>query len=252
MTHHIVSFSGGKDSTAMLMMMIEKKMPIDDIVFCDTGMEFPTLYRHVAKVEAYVNRGITIIKSSKSYAYFLGEHIKTKGKHKGKRGYGHPDFQNRWCTARLKQDVFARYRLRYGDVVEYHGVAADEAHRTKKNKGQKKQRIEYPLVKWGITGKQALAYCQGKGFDWEGHYNLFSRTGCWCCPLTRMSELRTIYKLYPILWARLRTLDKLSFRKFRKDYTVSELEKKFETEKCKWFFLGFNRTGGSNAPATHL
>jgi tRNA(Ile)-lysidine synthase TilS/MesJ len=30
---HIVSFSGGKDSTAMLLMMIEKGMPIDEIIF---------------------------------------------------------------------------------------------------------------------------------------------------------------------------------------------------------------------------
>ena len=34
---HIVNFSGGKDSTAMLLKMIEKDMPIDEIIFCDTG-----------------------------------------------------------------------------------------------------------------------------------------------------------------------------------------------------------------------
>ena len=33
----IVSFSGGKDSTAMLLMMIEKKMQIDEIVFLRYG-----------------------------------------------------------------------------------------------------------------------------------------------------------------------------------------------------------------------
>ena len=32
---HIVSFSGGKDSTAMLIMMIEKGMQIDEIVFAE-------------------------------------------------------------------------------------------------------------------------------------------------------------------------------------------------------------------------
>ena len=35
--YHLVSFSGGKDSTAMLLMMLEKGMPVDDILFCDTG-----------------------------------------------------------------------------------------------------------------------------------------------------------------------------------------------------------------------
>ena len=41
---HIVSFSGGKDSTAMLLMMLEKKMQVDEIIFCDTGKEFPQMY----------------------------------------------------------------------------------------------------------------------------------------------------------------------------------------------------------------
>ena len=31
--YHVVSLSGGKDSTAMLLMMLEKGMPVDDILF---------------------------------------------------------------------------------------------------------------------------------------------------------------------------------------------------------------------------
>ena len=46
---HIVSFSGGKDSTAMLLKMIEKGMPIDEIIFCDTTAEFPEMYDHIKK-----------------------------------------------------------------------------------------------------------------------------------------------------------------------------------------------------------
>lgn len=32
---HIVSFSGGKDSTAMLLRMLEENMQVDEILFCD-------------------------------------------------------------------------------------------------------------------------------------------------------------------------------------------------------------------------
>ena len=46
---NIVSFSGGKDSTAMLLMMIEKGMKIDKVIFCDTGAEFPQMYEHIKK-----------------------------------------------------------------------------------------------------------------------------------------------------------------------------------------------------------
>ena len=31
--YHVVSLSGGKDSTAMLLMMLERGMQIDDILF---------------------------------------------------------------------------------------------------------------------------------------------------------------------------------------------------------------------------
>ena len=56
---HIVSLSGGKDSTAMLLMMLEKNMQIDDIVFCDTGVEFPQMYRHLDKLQKHINKKIT-------------------------------------------------------------------------------------------------------------------------------------------------------------------------------------------------
>ena len=44
---HAVSLSGGKDSTAMLLLMIERDMPIDIVLSADTGMEFPEMYEHL-------------------------------------------------------------------------------------------------------------------------------------------------------------------------------------------------------------
>ena len=32
---HIVNFSGGKDSTAMLLRMLEENMQVDEIIFCN-------------------------------------------------------------------------------------------------------------------------------------------------------------------------------------------------------------------------
>ena len=47
---HVVSFSGGKDSTAMLLRMLDEGMPVDVILFCDTGLEFPAMYDQKSKV----------------------------------------------------------------------------------------------------------------------------------------------------------------------------------------------------------
>ena len=44
---HVVSLSGGKDSTAMLLRMLEEGMRVDIILFCDTGLEFPAMYEHL-------------------------------------------------------------------------------------------------------------------------------------------------------------------------------------------------------------
>ena len=49
-----VSFSGGKDSTAMLLRMLEEGMPVDIILFCDTGLEFEGMYHHIEKLEKYL------------------------------------------------------------------------------------------------------------------------------------------------------------------------------------------------------
>ena len=100
---NIINFSGGKDSTAMLLMMLEKKIPVDRIIFIDTTKEFPTTYEHIKKVQKYIKPlKIEIIKID--FDYWFGEHIKTKGKNIGRKGHGFPDFRNRWCTA-LKRDT---------------------------------------------------------------------------------------------------------------------------------------------------
>lgn len=71
--YHVVSFSGGKDSTAMLLHMIELNMPIDDIIFVDTSIEFPGMYEHIDKVEKYINRPITRLKAEHDFEYLLLE-----------------------------------------------------------------------------------------------------------------------------------------------------------------------------------
>jgi len=52
---HVVSLSDGKDSTAMLLMMLERNMPIDYIVFVDTTKEFPQVYRHLDKLGKHIS-----------------------------------------------------------------------------------------------------------------------------------------------------------------------------------------------------
>lgn len=50
---HIASVSFGKDSLAMVLMLIEKKMPLDEVVFYDTGMEFQAIYNVLDRVSCW-------------------------------------------------------------------------------------------------------------------------------------------------------------------------------------------------------
>jgi len=103
MTKHIVSFSCGKDSTTCLLKMLELNQPIDRIICIDTTKEFPEMYRHIEKVQSMIPIEIEIIKID--FDYWFYDYVLTKGKNKGKKGYGWPSSMFRWCSG-MKMDAF--------------------------------------------------------------------------------------------------------------------------------------------------
>lgn len=151
---HVVSFSGGKDSTAMLLHMMELQQHIDEVIMFDTGMEFPGLYEHVARVRAMVeDKGIkfTVLKSERSFEYLLTEHKNTRKKD-GKvfSGYGWAGPRSRWCTSKLKTEIYNAYmKANYEgkEYVTYVGLAADE---TKRLERESNKNTKHPLVEMGL------------------------------------------------------------------------------------------------------
>ena len=218
----IISFSGGKDSTAMLLLMLEKKMRIDDVVFFDTGWEFPAMYEHIKKVEKHIGFEITFVYSKQTFDFYFKKYRKMKGNNKDKIGLSWADFKCRWCT-RYKINAIKKYCNSLGEHIIYEGIAFDEPKRFKEGK-------KYPLVDFGYTEKMALEYCYSKGFDWAGLYENFRRVSCYCCPLKSIPELRALYNKYPDLWKKMIEMDKNTWRKFRPDYSLQELGAKFYNE----------------------
>lgn len=45
-----------------------------------------------------------------------------------------------------------------------------------------------------------------------------------------MKELKILYKYYPYLWEKLKDMDNRSMNQFKKDYSVQDLEDKFNKE----------------------
>lgn len=239
----IVSFSGGKDSTAMLLHLMELGEHIDEVINVDTGMEFPEMYVHIAKVKQIVeDNGIkyTTLREAHGWDWWMYEK-EVKGKTTpSHRGYGWPGPMMRWCTSALKTEEINRYlkdvRAEHDPVIQCIGLAADEVKRLERVNNQKKGH-RHPLAEWGWTEKDCLAYCYNRGFDWGGLYEHFDRSSCWCCPLQSIKNLRSLRRYHPDLWQRIREMDARLHsdkahdkHRFNAVYTVEELEVRFARE----------------------
>ena len=223
-------------TSPILMRLLEEKRPVDLILFCDTGLEFPQMYEHLARLEAYIGRPITRLKAEHDFEYYF-LHYTPKRKNPALEQYSGMSWagpRNRWCTGILKTRVVDAYLKELREdytVIEYVGIAADEPKRIKDK--------TYPLAEWGMTEKDCLAYCYERGFDWGGLYEIFHRVSCWCCPLQSLDELRKLHRHFPDLWRQLETWDDATWRTFIKGYSARDLATRFDFEK-QWQKAGGN------------
>ena len=160
---HAVSLSGGKDSTAMLLLMIERGLPIDAVLTADTGMEFPEMYEHLQKLDDYLfaERGLhlTWLRHPKGFEWLMFEEKKQRPASIENRqrlgvalyGNGWPGPRVRWCTGQLKTHLIHkeinRLKGQY-KAVSYVGIAADEPKRIKNER--------YPLMAQAIYAEDEM------------------------------------------------------------------------------------------------
>lgn len=104
----VVSLSGGKDSTAMLLMLLERGERVDDVIVYDTGMEFPEMYEHLDRLEDYTGMRFTRLRMEPGFEHQMFVHRKTMGNRKGEPGYAWPTPMARWCTARKTSAIDKR------------------------------------------------------------------------------------------------------------------------------------------------
>lgn len=239
----VVSFSGGKDSTAMLLHMIEIGDRIDEVITADTGMEFPEMYSHISKVDEVLRaHGIkhTTLKADQSFEYKMLElpiESKKYGTHYGK---GWPTSIVRWCTGEMKTKVinayFKKLKSEY-NIIHCVGLASDEVKRLERENNRDPSH-RHPLVEWGWTEADCLQYCYDHGYDWNGLYRIFKRVSCWCCPLSSIGELRNLWAYRPELWSKLQEWDDIMLSRptgtiqsgFKEHWTVRQLAERFERE----------------------
>jgi hypothetical protein len=226
----------------MLFYILENNLPLDEVVFYDTGMEFQAIYDIQDKILPLLKeKGIKYTElypavPFRTKMFDIDVQCRDGSTHKG---YSWCGGVCRWGTS----DKLTALKKYIGDNYDYVGIAADETDRIEKEK--RTNRI-LPLVDAGITEQQALEYCYSKGYCWEEDgirlYDIFDRVSCWCCGNKNNRELYGMYHYLPNYFASLKELqrrNRLPFRGAGKD-SVFDIERKiitgtlrFKTKKLK-------------------
>ena len=231
---HIVSFSGGKDSTLMLLMMLEKGMPIDDIIFADTGMEFQELYDYIERIEGVIGRRVTRLYSGLTWDDMFF-HRKTKGDNIGQIN-SFPISGGGKCNASdmlKRRGIRKYYRSIEGDYAVYIGIARNEPERYLRLKENERA----PLYEWGIDELFVIQELKRRGLH-NPLYDTFDRLGCYTCPNINLKELRLMRKRYPAEYAKLQWYGEQAeknatsrrFAEYKPGWTIAELERRFQFE----------------------
>lgn len=192
---HIVSLSGGKDSTA-LAIYLRDRIPDIEYVFCDTEKELPETYEYLARLGAYLGRTIEPLKhDGRDFDHWLTV-------------YGNylPSAQTRWCTKHLKLQPFERH---VGDdlVRNYIGIRADE---DREGYISRKPNIEaiYPFKEAGITKADVMRLLEGSGLGLPEYYKWRSRSGCYFCFFQQRIEWVGLLENHPEEFEKARRYEK--------------------------------------------
>lgn len=199
---YIASVSFGKDSLAMLLILLEKQYRLDEVVFYDTGMEFNAIYKTRDKIKKLLGkRGIkyTELKPKEPFLYKMLEKEVHKREGTIQKGYGLCGGKCRWGTTDKNVAIEKYLKTQYGQAYkEYIGIAVDETKRIEKERNEHKL---LPLVDWKMTEKDCLEYCYKQEYEWKENgirlYDVLDRVSCWCCANKNKKELDNMFKYLP-------------------------------------------------------
>jgi len=193
---HILSLSGGKDSTA-LAIYLRDRIPDLEYVFCDTGKELPETYEYIERLEAYLGKSVTRLNADRDFDHYL--HL-----YNGVL----PDARTRWCTRKLKIEPFERY---VGDTpcFNYIGIRADEPHRKGYISTKPNITPKYPFIEDGITRQYVINILSESGLGMPDYYEWRSRSGCYFCFFQRRIEWVGLLKNHPDLFEQAAAYEKI-------------------------------------------
>ena len=224
--------SYGQDSSAMVVKMLEEGMPLDYIVFTDTGLEFDMMYQYKKDFDAYIKRRfdmeITTIGAPHKFDEFCFGRF-SKGEREGQIRGLPMTLGMQYCTRELKVVPFEKWAKQFDEITLYIGYTYSELKRS----DVQDERQKFPLIDFKMRENDIAPFLQERNI-WNPLYKHFTRTGCYLCPKQKKEAFFKLWKHYPKEWAKMLWYEDESKRigaynkTFNIDKTLIELQKEFK------------------------
>ena len=201
---------------ALMVLMLRENLPIDEVVFADTGGEVPETYEYLEIAKQYFARHdipFTVVAKRGDSLYDTSWRRRV-----------FPSAIWRWSTRDFKVNPIHRhYRGIGGHINQYLAIAWDEVHRMKDSRVDYVTNL-YPLIDRRITRQGCIEIIEDAGLP------IPPRSSCFFCPFNSVDRWRWLYENHPELYEKAMALEerskhfpsqRLTDQAFRKQTDVS-------------------------------
>lgn len=181
---HVVALSGGKDSTALALLLKEREPREYTYVCTPTGDELPEWFEHMKRLRDVLEAPILPV---------------VGGTLKGlcEKWEALPNWRMRWCTRALKIEPFAAWMMQQPRPLTFYvGLRADEEEREGGDYAKVPDvTMRFPLREWGMCEADVWAALDQRGIT------IPERTDCARCFFQTLGEWWRLWKDYPEIYA---------------------------------------------------
>lgn len=211
-----LSWSGGKDSSASIILAYERKIPLDGIIFSEVMFDHSRgisgenpkhiewVYETAIPIIEQMGYFVKVVRSKDDYLTLFNQRIqrsKIVERNGKKRGW----LLGGMCIAnyRLKVRPIKEFFKNAGNIEQIIGIAIDEPERV----ARLKPNMRSLLLESGIKEEKTYSICKSYNLL-SPNYETRCRGGCWFCPNCSIREFAQFKKEFPELWLELEMLSK--------------------------------------------
>lgn len=219
-TFRVVMGGMGDDTAMMIAEMYERGFEPDEIIFCDTGSEFPHTYRFIAFLRAWCaeknwSKVVVLNKVDQD-----GNPLKLIELVEKEKTLPAAAFGSKSCSLRFKTETAdlylnnhpgvlkaigsarkgSRLNSHTGQILRCVGINFDEPDRASRWAPEHKWIQTFPLYDWEIGEKSSDAV-ERVGLYYPG------KSSCVMCPHLSGAELRMLHDTYPQIFIRVQNIE---------------------------------------------